>query len=107
MRDRTRLRVLALVTAGALAATGPAWADATYPPAPPAGTELPTEAVNPDVVERTSPPAADVEVLPSVVERLPVTGAALVGLLGLSAALLAGGLLSLVGARRRSRRDRS
>lgn len=107
MRDRTRLRVLILVTAGALAATGPAWADATYPPVPPAGTELPTEAVNPAEVERTPAPAPDVEVLPSVVERLPVTGAALVGLLGLSAALLAGGLLALLGARRRGCHDRS
>lgn len=106
MRDRMRLRVLVLATAGALVATGPAWADATYPPAPPAGTELPTEAVNPTVVERTPPPVAEVEVLPSVVERLPVSGATVVGLLGLSAALLAGGLVALVGARRRSRGER-
>lgn len=113
MRASTRTRVAVVATAGALVVAGPALAQDTYPPVPPPATELPdvlpstetpTEAVLPDEVERTTPsPADDTAVLPSVVDRLPITGTALVAVLGLAGAFLAAGLVVLTGARRRGR----
>lgn len=90
-----------------LAVSGSAAADTVYPPTPPTETATPTEETetpSEDVLPtETASPAEEVEVLPQVLERLPVTGAALAGLLALAAALLVAGVVAVVLARRRGR----
>lgn len=85
-----------------LAVGGSAVADTVYPPTPPTETATPTEDVSPEVTVSPSP-SEDVEVLPQVLERMPVTGAALAGLLALAVAILVAGVTAVVLARRRGR----